>query len=371
MREAPRGDGASGCSAGGGGRHCEAVLPVMFSVPGLGWEIHAYGSILALALLVAWVVTLSLGRKDRLPPGRLGMAFVLGVGTGVLAARVVWLLQRPAAEASAEPLWALRGDQLAPFAGVLVAAMVMGIYAMRRRVPVVAVFDVVAPGLMAGAMVERLGALAAGIGFGDVAPELPWALRFPVGSPAFVEHQRTLAELLPPDATQSLPVHPTQVYALLLAGVTLAVALAVRRRRRFSGQVLLATGITYLLLRTLVEEWFRADAGTPTMGPLNGGQLGGLVVAGSMGVVLWSRGRLAAVKPEAFRPWEGGRWSPPDQRPGAGRGAGAATADGAMAAGPGVGRGGASKAGGSRGGVSRGGAGKRKRKARGKGKKRR
>ncbi|MCA9712536.1 MAG: prolipoprotein diacylglyceryl transferase, partial [Myxococcales bacterium] len=117
----------------------------------------------------------------------------------------------------------------------------------------------------------------------------------------------------------------TQLYGLLLAGATLAVAMIVRRRRRFSGQVFLISGITYLLGRSLVEEWFRADAGVAMLGPFNAGQVGSLILAGAMGVVLWTRGRLARQRPEAYRPWERGG-------AGAGRAAGAA-ASGASASG--------------------------------------
>lgn len=285
------------------------MLPEILTLPGLGWEIQAYGLMLALALALAWVVTLSLARRDRLPPGPVGTAYVLGVGLGLMGARVAWLLQRPGETAEAS-LLVLRADELAPFAGLMVAGVVGGLHLMRRRVPAVAFYDVAAPAFAAGAMVERLGALLAGMGFGDYAPDLPWAIRFPAGSPAFLEHQRTLPGLLAPGAEQSLPVHPTQIYALLVAGAALGVGLWLRRRRRYSGQVFLGTAITYLLGRALVEEWFRADAGPALLGPLGTGQVSALVLAAALGVVAWSRGKLAARRPGAFRPWEGGRWSP-------------------------------------------------------------
>lgn len=284
------------------------MLPEILTLPGLGWEIQSYGLLLALALALAWVITLALGRRDRLPPGPLGTAFVLGVGLGLLGARIAWMLQQPgAAEGS---LLVLRPDEMAPFAGLTVVGVVSGLHLMRRRVPVVAFYDVAAPAFAAGAFVERLGALLSGAGFGDAAPDLPWAIRFPAGSPAFLEHQRALSGLLPPGAEQSLPVHPTQLYAMLVAAGALVVGLWLRKRRRFSGQVFLGTGIAYLLGRAFVEEWFRADAAAAMLGPLNAGQLSALVLAAALGVVLWSRGRLAERRPEAFRPWKGGRWSP-------------------------------------------------------------
>jgi phosphatidylglycerol:prolipoprotein diacylglycerol transferase len=317
----------------------------MLTLPGLGWDVQSYGLMLALALVLAWVITLSLGRRDRLPPGPLGTAYVLGVGLGLVVARLAWLLQRPAEASGAAPeLFVLRADELAPLAGVVVAGLVAGLHLMRRRVPVVAFLDVAAPAVAAGAMVERLGALLAGTGFGDYAPGLPWAIRFPAGSPAYLEHQHALAGLLPAGAEQSLPVHPTELYAIAIAGVALGIGLWLRRRRRFSGQVLLGTAIAYLVGRAFVEEWFRADAGAAALGSLTSLQVGALVLVAAMGVVLWARGRVAARQPEAFRPWEGGRWSPePERRERATRRAGAAAPGKPTGAAPTGGKGGAAR----------------------------
>lgn len=276
------------------------MLPVMLTLPGLGWDVQSYGLLLALALVLAWVVMLSLGRRDGLPTAPLGAAYVLGVGLGLVSARVAWLLQRPVEASGAAPaLFVLRPGELAPLAGVVVAAVVAGLHLMRRRVPVAASFDAAAPALAAGAMLERLGALLAGTGFGDYAPGLPWAIRFPAGSPAWHEHQHALAGLLPAAAERSLPVHPTQLYAMAVAGAALGVGLWVRRRRRFAGQAFLGTAIAYLLGRAFVEEWFRADARGSAFGPLTSLQLGALVLVAAMGAVLWAWGRRAERAPAA------------------------------------------------------------------------
>jgi len=278
----------------------------MLTLPGLGWDVQSYGLLLALALVLAWVITLSLGRRDHLPPGPLGTAYVLGMGLGLVAARIVWLLQRPAAASGAAPeLFVLRADELAPFAGVVVATLVAGLHLMRRRVSVMAFLDVATPAIVAGAIVERLGALLAGTGYGDYAPGLPWAIRFPSGSPAELEHQRTLAGLLPAGAEQSLPVHPTQLYAMAIAAVALGVGLWLRRRRRFAGQVFAGTAIAYVLGRAFVEEPLRADAGGAMIGPLTSLQVGALVLVAALGTMLWTRGKLAAQRPGAVRPQEG------------------------------------------------------------------
>ncbi|MEX1367542.1 MAG: prolipoprotein diacylglyceryl transferase family protein [Nannocystaceae bacterium] len=279
------------------------MLPELLTLP-------SYGLMMALALLLGWAITMSLGRRDRLPPGPLSTSYVLGAGLGLFGARLGWLLSRPGDVASGAELVAIRGDELAPFLGIMFGALVAGLHLTRRRVPVAAAYDVFAPAFAAGAVVERLGALLAGTGYGRVAPDLPWAIRFPAGSPPFVDHQRTLEGLLSAGAEQSLPVHPTQLYGLVLAGLTLGVALWLRKHRRFSGQVMLGTAIAHLAGRAFVEEWFRADAGAAMAGPFNSAQAGALTLIVSLGIVMWARGRLATQRPEAYRPWEGGRWSP-------------------------------------------------------------
>ncbi|MCA9656007.1 MAG: prolipoprotein diacylglyceryl transferase [Myxococcales bacterium] len=279
--------------------------PVLVGLP-------SYGLMLALALLLGWSVMQSLGRRDHLPPGRMSTAYVLGAGFGLFGARLGWILSRPNDQAAQAELVAIHGDELAPFLGLMMGAVVSGLYLARRRIPIAAGYDVAAPALAAVAIVERLGALLAGTGYGRVAPELPWAIQFPAGSPAFLDHQRNLEGLLPVGAEHSLPVHPTQIYGMLLAGVTLAVALWLRKHRSFSGQVVLGTGIAHLVGRALIEDWFRADAGPAMAGPLSSGQLSAVVLIVALGVVMWARARLSARSPAAYRPWEGGRWSPRD-----------------------------------------------------------
>jgi hypothetical protein len=59
--------------------------------------------------------------------------------------------------------------------------------------------------------------------------------------------------LVPAAAPASLPVHPTQLYLALTAAVALGVAIAARRRRRFAGEVFLATALAEAALRYPID----------------------------------------------------------------------------------------------------------------------
>ncbi len=264
----------------------------MLTLPGLGWDLQSYGVLLTLAVVLGWVVVLALARRDGLPTPAVGGAYVRGAGVGLVMARVAWILQQPAEASSPAPeLVTLGADGLDPFVGVVAGGIVAGLHAMRRRVPVLALFDAVAPALAAAAMVERLGALLAGSGFGRYAPTLPWAVRFPEGSPAYVAHEHALRGLLGAAAERSLPVHPTQLYAIAVAGAALGVGLWLRRRRSGEGRVVVGTLVVALLGRAFVEEWFRADAGAARLGPLDALQVSAVVLAAAVGAAGWAHVR--------------------------------------------------------------------------------
>ncbi|MEM6291706.1 MAG: prolipoprotein diacylglyceryl transferase family protein [Myxococcota bacterium] len=259
------------------------MKPVLFTLPGLGWEIQAYGFFVAVALVVAWASTLRLARADGFDPQRLGPVFVAAAAAGLIGARAAWVLQHPAAFDGVRSLMTLRAGTLAPFAGTLVALVVSGAWVSRMKVPVWAWYDLLAPAMALGVAFERFGALLAGTGFGRYAPDAALSIRFPAGSQAFDAHRHALANLMRSGATESLPVHPVQLYAAVLGLAGLGLCVALRGRRRFSGQVFLAFSMYYVAVRSFVEEFLRADAPAAVAGPLNGGQIS----AAAMLLVLW------------------------------------------------------------------------------------
>ena len=265
--------------------------PELFSVPGVDWEVQSYGFFAGLALLVGWVLTLSQARRDDLPADALGTVYVVSVAAGLIGARAVWVLQHPSAYDGWRSLVTLQAGTLAPFAGVIVALGVSAALVQRRGVPVLAWFDVLTPAFAVGYGLERLGAFLAGSGHGIYAPGLAWAVRFPPGSPAYAAHRRALDALLPAGSPVSLPVHPTQLYGLALALAGIALWVFLRRRRRFTGQIFLGYALYFLVARSLIEEWFRADAASAAVGPFNPGQAGSLIMIAVLSLLYRGRSK--------------------------------------------------------------------------------
>ena len=285
--------------------------PVLFTIPGLEWEVQAYGFFLGLALVFGWMISQRLAAWDRLPAQALGGAYVFGVAAGLLAARAWWLVRHPERFEGWLALVQLQAGGLAPMFGIVVALIVTALFAGRHRVPVLAWFDCLAPAFAVGVVLEHVGAFLAGTGFGRyVSPGFPLAVRFPADSVAYAWHRRHLESLLPSGATESLSVHPVQLYGVGLGLAGLALCIVLRRRRRFSGQVVLAYATYFLAAQLFVESSFRADKGPGVLGPLGPAQLTGLVVIAGLLAVYRARAAKARSNPGALRHWTGGPWSP-------------------------------------------------------------
>lgn len=275
------------------------MKPVLFTLPGSGWEIEAYGFFVALALVVAWAQTLRLSRSDGFDAKALGPVFVASAAAGLVGARAAWVLQHPGAYEGLGSLVTLRAGTLAPFAGVVVAMVVGGAWVSRLKIRPWAWYDILAPAMALGVVFERLGAFFAGTSFGRYAPDAALAIRFPAGSPAFALHRHTLANLMRSGTTESLPVHPVQLYGAALGLLGLALCVWLRRRRAFEGQVFVGFALFFVAARSFVEEPLRADASAPVLGPLSGSQVAAAVMLLVLAVVhrvLARRGARSAQK---------------------------------------------------------------------------
>jgi phosphatidylglycerol:prolipoprotein diacylglycerol transferase len=261
--------------------------------------LHSYGLMIALGFLAALGLMQRDARRAGLDPAMIGEMAFWSLFIGVAATRVLHIIMYSENYSWSNPFgWIAIWQGGLVFQGAIPAVFLYAWWGLRKRgIPFWKAPDVVLPWIPLAQAFGRMGCFLNGCCFGLRADHLPWAVRFPEGSPPFNAHSR-LTDFMYGVQTTSFPVHPTQLYSVgLLLTMCLALFLMRRYWRPFEGfTVPLFLGL-YGVKRFIVEM-FRGD-GNPTelgFGLLSNQQVFALGMVG-LGVVLffYLRPRLARV----------------------------------------------------------------------------
>jgi phosphatidylglycerol:prolipoprotein diacylglycerol transferase len=188
---------------------------------------------LAVAVAVGTAVHLWLVRRAGLPVARI-LALYAGAAAAMFAG--AWLFGAWIGSNASSRSW-LTSRLRYPGAllGLLAALPWLGRW-LGRGIPLRLWGDLMVPGAAFALATLRVDCLLTGCCSGRVC-NLPWAITFPPGSRPWYAH--VALGLIPRDAGASLPVHPLQLYFLLLALSLGLLALWWLPRRAYDGQVVL------------------------------------------------------------------------------------------------------------------------------------
>jgi phosphatidylglycerol:prolipoprotein diacylglycerol transferase len=183
----------------------------------------------------------------------------------------------------------LAAGGLVVFGALPTAALAAWRFAARRGLSLADLADCVAPGLLVGLALGRIGCFLNGCCYGGPC-DLPWAVRFPPQSPPWLD--QVARGLLPPGNAApagiawSLPVHPAQLYAAFDAGLLAALACAYTPLARRQGEVFALVLALHPISRLLLEA-IRIDE-PPALGtPLSISQIVSLVLL-TLAAALWA-----------------------------------------------------------------------------------
>jgi len=216
-------------------------------------------------------------RFDLHRPAAYGYYFTVCVGA-ILGARVFAIALRGGVGADIDGGFRYPGAVIGVAALLPIAAVRFG-----EALPVTRWLDVFVPGGAFAISILRVDCLLSGCCGGGVC-SLPWAIRFPKGSPVW--SQQTLEGLIAPSAGSSLAVHPLQIYFLISSALLGALALWLLPRKRFDGQVVLLFLLLHEAIKALLER-----LRVPLIPELQRASVGVAVGAGLLLIVLWIRSR--------------------------------------------------------------------------------
>ena len=215
---------------------------------------------------------------------------ILGLGlwiflAGLVGARLFFVIEyhdeffrpgEPLATSLARVAFVPNGG-LVVFGALPTAALAAWWYARTHGLPLLRLADVIAPGLLVGLAIGRVGCFLNGCCYGGPT-DLPWGVSFPPGSAP--------AGAFPAATGSSVALHPAQLYAAFDAGLLAVVALAFTPCVRRVGAVF-ALVLTLHPLSRILLEIIRVDE-PPALGtPLSISQLVSLVLLGLAAVLWW------------------------------------------------------------------------------------
>lgn len=179
------------------------MIPVLFKIGPV--SVYSYGVMLVVAFMVDYFLLRSELKRRGKDPGLAGdIVFWAAVG-GIVGSRVYYILENFDSFLRA-PFGILFSGAGLVFLGGLVGGLIaVSLLLKKRGEPWLQMADVMAPLVMLGYAIGRIGCFLVGDDYG-VACNLPWGMAFPKGSPP-----------------TTIPVHPTQLYetgmGLILFGV--------------------------------------------------------------------------------------------------------------------------------------------------------
>lgn len=266
----------------------------LFRVPFLDVPIYSFGLMLVIGCWLAISLAKLLAKRCNLNPELFVNLGIIALIAGIVGARLSHVLENfhqyfgPKGEGLIAAL-NIRSGGLTYYGGVLLATPACIAYALWNKIPILRGMDIVAPCLMIGLGIGRIGCFLNGCCFG--APcTLPVAVTYPYGSPPYEAHYQeglippAPRELLLPvpmkpyeerlatdtevranaklaeiaKSLRSAPVHPAQLYSTLAAGLICLALVAFFSLSPTPGKVfalmMLLEGVARFTLETLRVE---------------------------------------------------------------------------------------------------------------------
>ncbi|MEI6256391.1 MAG: prolipoprotein diacylglyceryl transferase family protein [Planctomycetota bacterium] len=276
-----------------------AAAMILWLLPALddgqGVPVRGYGAMLLLAATAGTWLSIVRGRRlgfDADTILALGMEVFLW---GIVGARLFYVIEYHDQFFQAGRGWLaslaavlnVAAGGLVVFGALPTAALAAWRFASRRGLSLERLADCIAPGLLVGLAIGRIGCFLNGCCYGGPC-DLPWAVQFPPESPPWLD--QAARGLLPAAVADdgrpwSLPIHPTQLYAAIDAAILAVLAICYTPLARRDGQVF-ALVLTLHPLSRLLLEAIRVDE-PPALGtPLSISQLVSVVLL-ALAAALW------------------------------------------------------------------------------------
>jgi phosphatidylglycerol:prolipoprotein diacylglycerol transferase len=214
------------------------MYPILFRLD--GFSLYAYGSFLILGIVVSGILAILKVRKEGppIPFERLADLFFYSVLSAVIGSRILFvLINFDLYRENPLRIFKIWEGGLVFYGGLILAVGVSIGYMRWYRLPILRLFDLIAPLLALGLFFGRIGCYFAGCCYGKET-SLPWGIIF--------TNPNSLARL-------NVPLHPTQLYDAANGLAIFLLLLWKEKRKTFDGQIFFLFLLLYSITRFFIE----------------------------------------------------------------------------------------------------------------------
>ena len=218
--------------------------PVLLQIGPL--VIRWYGVMIALACLIGLFMAKKEAERKEIGKEKIEDFFLYAIIGAIIGARLYYIAFTDVSLIWMNPLsvFAIWQGGLAIHGAILGGIVVAAFYTWRQNISFAAFADTLAPSLILGQAIGRIGCFFNGDAHG-FPTDLPWGVVYAPESPA--------GQMFP-----GQPLHPTQLYEMILNSLIFMVLWKLRKNLKIDGYLFILYVILYSAARIFVEH-FRAD----------------------------------------------------------------------------------------------------------------
>lgn len=218
--------------------------PVLVQIGPL--TIRWYGAMIALACVIGLWLAGKEAERNGIAREKINDFFLYAILSAVIGARLYYVLFSEPSMLWKSPLsvFAIWQGGLAIHGALLGGLVACVLYTWKYKINLAKFLDTLAPSLILGQALGRIGCFFNGDAHG-YPTSMPWGVVYAPDSPA--------GQMFP-----GQPLHPTQLYEMILNLIIFGVLWKLRKRLNVKGHLFLLYVILYSTIRIFVEH-FRAD----------------------------------------------------------------------------------------------------------------
>lgn len=208
--------------------------------------IRWYGVMISIACLIAILHAIKEAKRKGFAKDKILDFSIYAIIGAIVGARLYYVTFTDLSGFLEDPVSIFKVWQggLAIHGGIIGGLLVSIIYTRKQKIPFLKFADTLAPSLILGQAIGRIGCLLNGDAHG-YPTKMPWGLIYSPESPA--------GQMFPDQ-----PLHPTQFYEMIFNILILLILLKLRKILKTDGYLFLTYVILYSMIRIFVEH-FRAD----------------------------------------------------------------------------------------------------------------